>query len=123
MTRTNLTESRIRRILELQPELMRRTKKDAKRFLDVPRLPDTDRDETLIDVVGPQNQPIFANTANPGRSFCNSSHTTIEGMLAGNPVGSTIISPAVLRYWTTHTPRLQSINAKILSFIAHQSLD
>ena len=68
------------------------------------------------------DQLIFANTANPGLSFCNSSETTIEGMFAGYAVGSTIISPALSRYCTTHTPRLQSIDAKISLFIAHQSV-
>ena len=58
---TSLTESRIRRILELEPMLRRRTKRDAKRFLDVPRLPDLSRDETLIDVVAPQMSKYFAD--------------------------------------------------------------
>jgi hypothetical protein len=58
---TSLTESRIRRILELEPMLQRRTKKDVKRFLDVPRLPDTSRGETLIDVVAPQMSKYFAD--------------------------------------------------------------
>jgi len=56
---TYLTESRIKRILELEPELRRRTKKDAKMFLDIPRLPDPARDETLVDVVAPQMSKYF----------------------------------------------------------------
>lgn len=59
-TAASLTESRIRRILELEPMLRRRTKRDAKRFLDVPRLPDISRDETLVDVVAPQMSKYFA---------------------------------------------------------------
>jgi hypothetical protein len=68
------------------------------------------------------DQLIFANTANSGLCFCNSSETTIEGVFAGYAVGSTIISPTLSRYCTTHTPRLQSINARICLFIAHQSV-
>jgi len=58
---TSLTASRIKRILELQPKLLQRTKKDAKRYLDVPHLPDLGRDETLIDVVAPQMTKYFAD--------------------------------------------------------------
>ena len=60
-TASSITESRIRRILELQPELRRRTKKDAKRFLDIPHLPDIGRVETIIDVVTPQMSKYFAD--------------------------------------------------------------
>jgi hypothetical protein len=60
-TGASLTESRIRRILELEPMLRRRTRRDAKRFLDVPRLPDMSRGETLIDVVAPQMSEYFAD--------------------------------------------------------------
>ena len=58
---TSLTESRIKRILELQPQLRRRTKKDAKKFLDVPHLPDISSGETLMDVVAPQMSKYFAD--------------------------------------------------------------
>ena len=57
----SLTESRIKRILELEPELRQRTMKKAQRFLEVPRLPDLSRDETLIDVVAPQLSKYFAD--------------------------------------------------------------
>ena len=60
-TATPLTESRIRRILELQAELLRRTKKDKKKFLDVPNLPDIGKDETLFDGVAPQMGKHFAD--------------------------------------------------------------
>ena len=60
-TATPLTESRIRRILELQPELVKRTKKDAKKFLAVPHLPDIGKNETLFDVVSPQMNKYFAD--------------------------------------------------------------
>jgi hypothetical protein len=60
-TATSLTESRIRRILELEPLLRRKTKRDAKKFLDVPRSPDLSRGETLIDVVAPQMSKYFAD--------------------------------------------------------------
>jgi hypothetical protein len=59
-TPTSLTEARIRRLLEVEPILRRRTKKDAKKFLDVPRWPDIRRDETLIDVVAPQMSGYLA---------------------------------------------------------------
>ena len=56
----NLTESRIKRILELQPELRRIAKKDANKFLDVPHLPDIGKGETLEEVVAPQMSKYFA---------------------------------------------------------------
>ena len=70
MTVVSITESRIKRILELQPELRRRTKKDAKKFLDVPHLPDIGRGETLIDVLSPQLNKYFADlNEDPVRFF------------------------------------------------------
>ena len=65
-----LTESRIKRILELSPELLRRTKRDAKRLLQVPRLPDIGNGETVIDVVSPQMARYFAGwTEDPAQFF------------------------------------------------------
>ncbi|HXI91420.1 MAG TPA: hypothetical protein VNO24_15490 [Blastocatellia bacterium] len=58
---SSLTESRIKRILELEPQLRQRTKKEAKRFLEVPRFPDISRDETLVDVVAPQMRKYFTD--------------------------------------------------------------
>jgi len=55
-----LTEARIRRILELQVELLRRTKKDAKKFLHVDRLPDVGQGETVTDVVAPEMAQYFS---------------------------------------------------------------
>ena len=66
---TGLTESRIKRMLELEPELRRRTKKDARRFLNVPHLPDISRDETLIDVVAPQLNEYFVEWDEDPRQF------------------------------------------------------
>jgi len=60
-TGASLTELRIRRILELEPMLRRRTRRDAKRFLDVRCLPDMSREETLIDVVAPQMSKYLAD--------------------------------------------------------------
>src|SRR5258706_154043 len=57
---TSLTESCIKRILELEPQLRQRTKKEAKRFLEVPRFPDISGGETLVDVVAPQMSKYFA---------------------------------------------------------------
>jgi len=55
-----LTEARIKRIVELSAELLKRTRKDAKKFLQVPRLPDPSRGETITDVVSPQVAKYFA---------------------------------------------------------------
>jgi hypothetical protein len=54
-----LTEARIRRILELHEDLRRRTRKDARSFLAVSRLPDIGRHETLIDVVAADMAKYF----------------------------------------------------------------
>src|SRR6266550_5735330 len=54
------TESRIKRILELEPELRRRTRKDKRKFLEVPHLRDISGGETLVDVVAPQMSKYFA---------------------------------------------------------------
>ena len=58
---TSLTESRIKRILELESKLRQRTKKEAKKFLEVPRFPDITRGETLVDVLAPQMRKYFAD--------------------------------------------------------------
>jgi hypothetical protein len=65
-----LTESRIKRILDVGRELTRRTKKDAKVFLQVPRVPDISRGETLVDVVAPQMAQYFSGlNEDPARYF------------------------------------------------------
>ena len=65
-----LTESRIKRILELEPQLQQKTKKDRKKFLEVPRLPDISSDETLDDVVAPQMNKYFDEwDEDPARFF------------------------------------------------------
>ena len=65
-----LTEIRIKRILELDLELRRRTKKNAKAFLEVARLPDISRGATLVDAVAPQMAPYFAGlNEDPVRYF------------------------------------------------------
>jgi hypothetical protein len=67
---TALTEARIRRILALHDELTRRTKKDAKRFLRVDRMPEISKDETLVDVAAPQMKEYFAGwNEDPGKYF------------------------------------------------------
>lgn len=67
---TALTEARIRRILALHDELTRRTKKDAKRFLRVDRMPELSKDETLVVVVAPQMKEYFAGSnEDPGKYF------------------------------------------------------
>ncbi len=46
-TAASLTESRIRKILDLHDHLRQKTRKDAKKFLQIPRLPDRGQGETL----------------------------------------------------------------------------
>jgi len=55
-----LTEARIRRVLEVQVELLRRTKKDAKKFLRVNRLPNVGMGESVTDVVAPEMAQYFS---------------------------------------------------------------
>ncbi len=65
----NLTESRIRRILEFEPQLLRRTKKDRKKSLGVPHLPDTKSGETLTDVLAPQISEYFTDLNEDAAQF------------------------------------------------------
>src|SRR5207302_9973825 len=53
-TAASLTESRIRKILDLHDHLRQKTRKDAQKFLQIPRLPDLGQGETLEEVVAPQ---------------------------------------------------------------------
>jgi len=69
-TTTPLTETRIKQILELEPELLRRTKKDKRKYLRVPYLPDLKRGETLMDVISPQMAQYFSSwDEDPARYF------------------------------------------------------
>jgi hypothetical protein len=61
-TAASLTESRIRRILDLHDHLIRKTKKDAKKYLKVTRVPDVSQGETLEEVVAPQLARYFAGS-------------------------------------------------------------
>jgi hypothetical protein len=61
-TAASLTEFRIRQILDLHDHLRRKTKKDAKKSLQVARLPDVSKAETLEDVVTPQMAKYFAGS-------------------------------------------------------------
>jgi hypothetical protein len=61
-TAASLTESRIKQILDLHDQLRRMTKKDAKKFLQVTRLPDVSKAETLEEVVAPQMAKYFAGS-------------------------------------------------------------
>lgn len=60
VTTNELTEARIRRILDLHHDLSRKTRKDAKEFLHIDRMPDTSRGENLFDVVAPSLAKYFA---------------------------------------------------------------
>jgi hypothetical protein len=70
-TATPLTESRIRRILDLNDHLMRVTKKNRKKFLRVTRLPDVSKGETLEQVVAPQMTRYFAGWNEDPAQFFN----------------------------------------------------
>src|SRR5439155_10238626 len=61
-TAASLTESRIRKILDLHDHLRQKTGKDAKKFLQIPRLPDLGQGETLEEVVAPQMARYFAGS-------------------------------------------------------------
>ena len=61
-TAASLTESRIRKILDLHDHLRQKTRKDAQKFLQIPRLPDLGQGETLEEVVGPQMARYFAGS-------------------------------------------------------------
>jgi len=61
-TAASLTESRIRKILDLHDHLRQKTRKDAKKFLQIPRLPDRGQGETLEEVVAPQMARYFAGS-------------------------------------------------------------
>lgn len=78
----SLTEARIKRILELQPLLLRRTKKDARSFLEVSRLPDISSDETLVDVVAPQMSKYFADWNEDPAQYLNDRYRMLMIFLA-----------------------------------------
>lgn len=84
-------------------------------------LPIADRDKPLeeftVFVALRCDHLAFANSRDPGQVSCTASQTTSDDVLAGNPVGSMIISPVLLRYSSAHTPLPQSIYTRMFVFM------
>jgi hypothetical protein len=82
---SDLTSARIRRILELHDELLRRTRKDVQALLAAGRLPDIGRHETLTDVVATDMAKYLAGWGWPGRSSNRPRPTRSDGHSSWKP--------------------------------------